>query len=114
MRNCGFFIDLDTTSGVPRIIKSKELKEHMSFSQLAEETFANQGKPMEVCYNCGRKSFHLLSCGRCKKTKYCDKNCQRSHWSQHKTSCQVEPQNVAGTTDKKTTASPASGLDDLC
>ena len=90
----------------------------MSVSKLAEDTLAsfnqdNPSKLMEECNNCWRKSFHLLFCGRCKKTKYCDKNCQRTHWPQHKKSCQAKPQDVVGTTDKMATACHAR-LDDLC
>ncbi|KAI0061696.1 hypothetical protein BV25DRAFT_1886486 [Artomyces pyxidatus] len=30
-----------------------------------------------------------LKCSKCKSAKYCDKNCQRAHWPQHKEYCKV-------------------------
>jgi hypothetical protein len=41
-----------------------------------------------VCWNC--KKMHEKkppNCGRCKLAYYCNQNCQRQHWSSHKTDC---------------------------
>ena len=46
----------------------------------------------ETCGFCGAKpseSSRLLNCGRCKKIKYCSKECQKNHWKQHKPSCKA-------------------------
>lgn len=40
-----------------------------------------------ACAACGRKSEQPPSCSRCKLAYYCDSDCQRSHWDQHKSEC---------------------------
>ena len=39
------------------------------------------------CAFCGQSTMKLMSCARCKKVKYCGKDCQRKHWKTHKLSC---------------------------
>lgn len=39
-----------------------------------------------TCGNCDKESATKV-CGRCKKMKYCSKECQRLHWPVHKQSC---------------------------
>lgn len=41
------------------------------------------------CVNCGRKEENqtLKQCSVCKKALYCSRECQVSHWSEHKNSC---------------------------
>ena len=45
------------------------------------------------CGGCGAKEgkdgAELFNCGRCKKTKYCSKECQTKHWNLHKTICKA-------------------------
>jgi len=43
--------------------------------------------PVLVCEACNRKSNGHWKCGRCKRVYYCNKTCQRSHWSCHKQNC---------------------------
>ena len=33
------------------------------------------------CANCGVAGVPLKACSRCKLVKYCDKDCQRQHWT---------------------------------
>ena len=47
-----------------------------------------------VCGNCGRakradviSEGELLVCSRCRRMKYCSKDCQKAHWKSHKGSC---------------------------
>ena len=43
-----------------------------------------------MCANCKSEqssSVKLSSCARCKKVKYCSKECQKNHWPKHKISC---------------------------
>ncbi|KAF5383157.1 hypothetical protein D9615_004964 [Tricholomella constricta] len=40
------------------------------------------------CSFCGNPSAVLRKCSGCSKTRYCDSGCQKSHWADHKKSCQ--------------------------
>jgi hypothetical protein len=46
----------------------------------------------ELCANCflpeEAGQNNLLCCARCRRIKYCSKECQRAHWKAHKKSCQ--------------------------
>ena len=45
---------------------------------------------MLCCANCGKgedESFHLKECTACKMVKYCNRDCQVAHRSQHKKTC---------------------------
>lgn len=44
--------------------------------------------PTDKCFVCNKNS--LLSCSICKNIFYCGKECQRSHWSVHKITCNKE------------------------
>jgi tetratricopeptide (TPR) repeat protein len=48
-------------------------------------------KAEEVCQNCGKGGGGpgkvLLQCSRCKKVKYCDRDCQKENWKDHKKNC---------------------------
>ncbi|KAI0634784.1 hypothetical protein C8Q77DRAFT_654669 [Trametes polyzona] len=39
------------------------------------------------CSWCGNPSAVLRKCGGCWKTRYCDGQCQKKHWPEHKTVC---------------------------
>ena len=39
------------------------------------------------CAYCGSNSENLKACTRCKKVKYCGKDCQGKHWNLHKKNC---------------------------
>ena len=43
----------------------------------------------DFCGNCGKASVPLLRCSSCARTKYCTPECQKQHWSVHKSKCQV-------------------------
>ncbi|KAJ7734763.1 hypothetical protein DFH07DRAFT_844535 [Mycena maculata] len=45
-----------------------------------------------VCTNCAAPPSEktvLRLCGRCKLTRYCSQDCQKTHWKQHKHSCRL-------------------------
>ena len=44
-------------------------------------------KPMDCCALCQKCSPNLKRCGRCQSIVYCNVECQRAHWPQHKTNC---------------------------
>ena len=43
----------------------------------------------EKCDSCDATGCKLMNCSRCSHAKYCSKECQRSHYSEHKTDCIV-------------------------
>ncbi|KAG9122643.1 hypothetical protein FRC07_000899 [Ceratobasidium sp. 392] len=48
------------------------------------------GKPTDVCWRCGGVGRPLLRCARCKKARYCSKECQKTHWNEeHKNVCKA-------------------------
>ena len=43
----------------------------------------------EMCDNCNATGVKLMNCSRCSSAKYCSKECQRVHYSEHRTICIV-------------------------
>ena len=41
-----------------------------------------------VCSTCGTESKNTKSCSKCKTSRYCNKVCQKLHWSNHKKFCE--------------------------
>ncbi|CEP02597.1 hypothetical protein PBRA_002564 [Plasmodiophora brassicae] len=51
-----------------------------------------QGRPrrqhrMHRCAFCGRCAPSLAVCGRCRSARYCNQQCQVSHWVEHRLRC---------------------------
>lgn len=40
------------------------------------------------CSNCKNERTDLLKCSICKTTFYCNKDCQKSDWPNHRQTCQ--------------------------
>ena len=57
----------------------------------------------EVCAACGEASDSLKTCISCKQVKYCNRECQISHWPKHKKLCKQLAELRAG--DNKSTDS---------
>ena len=52
--------------------------------------FSNDEEDVDLDPACERCSVilpRMLMCGRCKTAKYCSKDCQKSHWPEHKVTC---------------------------
>lgn len=47
---------------------------------------ASNSKP-DICSNCGKKVESLSQCSRCKYVAYCNRDCQLSHYKEHKMIC---------------------------
>ena len=41
----------------------------------------------KCCSLCGNCSENLMRCSRCRSAQYCNRECQKTHWSIHKTEC---------------------------
>ncbi|KAE8446410.1 hypothetical protein EG329_012015 [Mollisiaceae sp. DMI_Dod_QoI] len=54
-----------------------------------EETLFDRSK-CAVCNKIETDSIKLQLCARCKKSKYCSKECQAEDWPSHKTSCKAD------------------------
>jgi SET and MYND domain-containing protein len=39
------------------------------------------------CFSCMKKTGVLLKCASCKQVSYCDRNCQKKDWKDHKDEC---------------------------
>jgi hypothetical protein len=39
------------------------------------------------CGECGKNRSDMKVCGGCREVRYCDKDCQRSHWAVHRKKC---------------------------
>ena len=54
----------------------------------APKEVASEIKPKNVCVNCGRHhQKKLVTCGKCKTTRYCNAKCQKADWDSHKIYC---------------------------
>ena len=61
---------------------------------LAMSTLTKRRASAETCANCGKTSAKLLKCLGCKSAlrgrRYCDKKCQKKHFSkEHKDECRL-------------------------
>jgi hypothetical protein len=70
------------------------------------------------CSNCKKGSMDrgqkLLLCGRCKKSQYCSKDCQKADWKSHKPDCkQHSVSNSSTLKGNDTSSSGTSSLDAL-
>jgi hypothetical protein len=43
----------------------------------------------KVCHYCNKTVEKLLKCSKCKRVKYCSKECQKAHWKDHKKDCEA-------------------------
>ena len=51
---------------------------------------AKEAKKMRTCDLCGIESDKILfGCASCRKYRYCSKECQRTHWPDHKYECRI-------------------------
>lgn len=45
-------------------------------------------RPTDACSNCGKKS--IKKCSQCNVSRYCSRECQRSHWPVHRQACKID------------------------
>ena len=74
----------------------KRLKALKDLTAMAKESFAAEGNKDygRLCRNCSKSGYdlkesgkRLLSCGKCKNTYYCSRECQVQDWKDHKKTC---------------------------
>ncbi|CAB9504691.1 Phospholipase Carboxylesterase superfamily [Seminavis robusta] len=59
------------------------LHHHPDMGEIANGVFVGH-----ECDYCGKVLESIRRCSRCKKKKYCNRDCQKSHWREHKKVCQ--------------------------
>lgn len=57
-------------------------KDSTSNLDAAEKLLKDAKESLDICLVCSEKS--TSSCGKCKKARYCSKECQRKDWPRHK------------------------------
>ena len=70
--------DLETS-----MIRINILRNHFNSAGMQNQSISYNTKS---CNNCG-KMENLKLCSRCRSVFYCSVDCQRSHWKQHKKTC---------------------------
>lgn len=62
----------------------------MTCSPTCKKAFRSAMGLKFVCGACGVEGTKMMQCGKCKAARYCSKECQRSHWKEHKNSCDIK------------------------
>ncbi|KAL1694470.1 hypothetical protein GGG16DRAFT_47111 [Schizophyllum commune] len=57
---------------------------HAAYARASTSAAANK------CAACGKVKGTLMTCGRCKQTKYCSRECQTGDWKVHKKICRAQ------------------------
>ena len=65
------------------MIRINILRNHFNSAGMQNQSISYNTKS---CNNCG-KMENLKLCSRCRSVFYCSVDCQRSHWKQHKKTC---------------------------
>ena len=74
----------DDSSGNRRVVDGPD----------GESEILGSTKRSKQCAKCGKtedtnSGVSLRKCGRCKGVKYCSRDCQASHWKEHKKTCKA-------------------------
>ena len=73
------------SAGEQRVLKLAQERAQSLLAAVGDELDALP--PPNQCANCGKDPAQLMACGRCKAVKYCGRDCQVSHFKEHKTLC---------------------------
>eukprot|EP00058_Branchiostoma_floridae_P018833 XP_002604322.1 hypothetical protein BRAFLDRAFT_88612 [Branchiostoma floridae] len=86
-------------SDADRSTPTQTQQEKTSADQVTEQTF--KVKQLQRCGFCNRQELpeaKFQKCGRCRKTRYCSKECQQQHWrGGHKEECEERKTDKAET-----------------
>jgi 2-polyprenyl-3-methyl-5-hydroxy-6-metoxy-1,4-benzoquinol methylase len=80
---------------------SQLIKKHSKEEKQAQQKSCSVVKG-EECDNCNNSFEELKSCSKCRKAKYCTKQCQREHWRVHKLVCVKMPSDYSDTKKEAT------------
>lgn len=108
-RKCIYEVNSEMDENLKAVIRQERLKKSKELEEIMRETrnntiaqlnpcskfqimkiyvnpdFVSRSTPK--CASCGKESVWLYFCGGCKVTRYCDENCQKADWENHKNTC---------------------------
>jgi hypothetical protein len=69
--------------------ESQSLLSHEFYKEIVDSFNMSQQQALQLLKECGhcKKPNCIQKCSRCKKVYYCTKECQKSHWTEHKKVC---------------------------
>jgi hypothetical protein len=59
------------------------------FDGVYQRLFGTMPERCAQCSTLGERNKTLWACDRCKTSLYCNKDCQRAHWPEHKAACKT-------------------------
>jgi len=75
-----------TTGQLPSPVPSQIQTTGVSAHANACATMSNVNQT-KACGNCGKQATKMNQCAKCNSVFYCDRQCQRAHWTFHKPNC---------------------------
>ncbi|KAI1422028.1 hypothetical protein F5Y12DRAFT_800153 [Xylaria sp. FL1777] len=81
-------INIRLNSSRESMIIPLELSDAITMNKQAVE-FVNRDGTSRKCHGCGEVKANLDKCGRCMLFHYCNQECQRKGWDEHKKFCKI-------------------------
>jgi tetratricopeptide (TPR) repeat protein len=72
----------------PNSLQSAKCQDNEVYNNKESENVSQLNFSFPYCSNC-RKKCEPIRCGKCFTAVYCNKSCQKGHWSKHKKLCEV-------------------------
>ena len=84
--------DVDCQGAVDALARMNSFKSALDVVHALRLAVAAVVAEHQPCGWCGRMAMHRAKfCGRCKMVWYCNEECQRQAWPEHKTHCHKKP-----------------------
>lgn len=80
-------IPLCSSPKCDQMAKQKFMGGMDQMEEFLEALVQDKTNPHQRCGHCAKMGDNLLRCSRCKNSWYCNKECQRTAWKQHKKVC---------------------------
>ena len=72
-----------------------ELSDAIGYNDIGAAKMDNSER--KRCGMCGKEGQNMRCCAACGQVRYCDRDCQKRHWKQHKTVCRRRQEATAMT-----------------
>ena len=83
----------NSTEHPQQVFDSSPATEHAVRDGTKQKKSINEKKTLWVavfkCFQCGKRGHKLPKCDQCSQAYYCNADCQRKHWKQHKPVCRA-------------------------